>query len=166
MLSCSSGLYELQSRKDIILPTLIPILRLMLFGIRSRGAHLCRLRRHPVLGQSPTGDMHSTKRNIGSGTMDILEKYKGEHPEAFRPRENPGLASDEYGFLIKLAIRMPGGFVRNARQASRVLLGAAVLLIVVSLSVFFWRGSGPELPSEGEIVRDTPTSGLRGEVPR
>ena len=91
--------------------------------------------------------------------MDILEKYKGEHPEAFRPRENPGLAEDEYGFLIKLAIRMPGGFVQNARQANRMLLAAAGIAFAVAIFLFFRGGS--DLPPYKEILRDTPAAGVR-----
>ena len=95
--------------------------------------------------------------------MDLLEQYKQQHPEAFRPRENTGLGADEYGFLIKLAIRLPGGFVQNAKQATRVLLGAAGLVFVVAI-VLFLRSGGSNLPPEEEILRDTPTSGLRGGV--
>ena len=95
--------------------------------------------------------------------MDLLEQYKQQHPEAFRPRENTGLGADEYGFLIKLAIRLPGGFVQNAKQASRVLLGAAGIALVITVLLLL-RGSGQELPSEEEILRNTPTSGLRGGV--
>ncbi len=95
--------------------------------------------------------------------MDLLEQYKQQHPEAFRPRENTGLGADEYGFLIKLAIRLPGGFVQNAKQASRVLLGAAGIALAITVLLLL-RGSGQELPSEEEILRNTPTSGLRGGV--
>ena len=53
--------------------------------------------------------------------------------------------------------------MQNAKQASRVLLGAAGIALAITVLLLL-RGSGPELPSEEEILRNTPTSGLRGGV--
>lgn len=73
--------------------------------------------------------------------MDILSQYQQEHPEAFReaPKQQ---SSDGYGFFIRLVLRLSGGRVRDARQAARVLLIAAVVMATASL--FFFLTAGPE----------------------
>lgn len=95
-------------------------------------------------------------------TMDILEQYKLQNPKAFRPKERePELGEGEYGFIVRFVIHLPGGMVRNAKEASYVLLGAAGVAIFFALVIFFWGGSGPKIPSAQEALRDTPTTGLR-----
>ncbi len=102
--------------------------------------------------------------------MDLLEQYKQQRPEAFKPVV-PQPATDpygrEYGAMVRLVMRMSGGRIRDARQASYVLIAVAAVFLTVSL-FFFFRGSGPSLPSAQEILRDTPTSGLRSgtQLPR
>ena len=74
--------------------------------------------------------------------MGLLENYQQQHPEAFRPKERePELGEGEYGFIVRFVIHLPGGLIRNAKQASYVLLGAAGVAIVLTLIVLFW-GSG------------------------
>lgn len=92
--------------------------------------------------------------------MDILEQYKSQHPEAFRPQAAPSAGAEEYGFIIKLVLRMPGGAVRSPKQANKILLGAAGAVFVTALILFLWRG-GSGLPPDAEIRRDTPTAGVR-----
>lgn len=74
--------------------------------------------------------------------MDLLEQYKQQYPEKFRPKERePELGQGEYGFIIRFVIHLPGGMVRNAKEASYILLGAAGVSILLTLIIFFW-GSG------------------------
>lgn len=95
-------------------------------------------------------------------SMGLLENYQQQHPEAFRPKERePELGEGEYGFIVRFVIHLPGGIVRNAKEASYVLLGAAGVSILLTLIIFFWGGSGPKVPSAQEALRDTPTTGLR-----
>ena len=69
--------------------------------------------------------------------MGLLENYKEQNPEAFReaPKWRP---PQEYGFFIRLVMRLSGGRVRDINQASYVLLIAAA--IVALLSLLFWFG--------------------------
>mgnify|MGYP001577016913 CR=1 FL=1 len=61
--------------------------------------------------------------------------------------------------MIERVITLSGGLIQNERQASYVLLGFVVISIMVSLFLFF--GGGPELPSEEQILRDTPATPIR-----
>ena len=92
--------------------------------------------------------------------MDLLEQYKTQHPEAFRPARMAAMRdSGEYGFIIKFVIRMPGGVVRDARSAKRVLLGASGVLLALALVVFF-AGSGSSRPQiDEDNFTLTPPSG-------
>ena len=78
--------------------------------------------------------------------MDLLEQYKLQNPEAFRPKDRESeLGRGEYGFIVRFVIHLPGGMVRNAKEASYILLGAAGVLIVLTLIVSFWgSGSAPK----------------------
>ena len=95
-------------------------------------------------------------------TMGLLDQYQQQYPEKFRPKERePELGEDEYGFIVRFVIHLPGGMIRNTQQASRVLLGVAGAALFLTLVVFFWGSSGPKIPSAQEALRDTPTVGLR-----
>ena len=75
--------------------------------------------------------------------MDLLSQYKQEHPEFQEKKAIP--LTDEYGRtytgMIALVMRLSGGRIRDARQASYVLFAAAAVILVVSL-IFFFAGSG------------------------
>mgnify|MGYP001577440866 CR=1 len=76
--------------------------------------------------------------------MDLLEQYKKQYPETFKqkPQWQP---SDEYGFFIRLVMRLSRGRVRDTRQAARVLLIAAAVILLLSLFFFVGvPGFGPE----------------------
>ncbi len=74
--------------------------------------------------------------------MGLLENYQQQHPEAFRPKERePELGEGEYGFIVRFVIHLPGGLIRNAKQASYVLLGAAGVILVLTLAIFFMGNS-------------------------
>lgn len=68
--------------------------------------------------------------------MDILSQYKQDHPEAFRPGpqwEPP----KEYGFFIRLAMRLSGGRIRDINQASYALTIAVAVVLLISLLLYF-----------------------------
>jgi len=102
--------------------------------------------------------------------MDLLEQYKQQHPEAFR-KQKPARMADEYGReytgMVAFVMRLSGGRIRTAQQASMALIAFAAMMLVISL-FFFFRNGGPSLPSVQQTLRDTPTRGLRSgaEVPR
>ncbi len=68
-------------------------------------------------------------------------------PSRYEPR-------DQKSKMIERVITLSGGLIQNERQASYVLLGFVAIGIMVSLFLFF--GGGPGLPSEEQILRDTP----------
>lgn len=77
--------------------------------------------------------------------MDLLSQYKQDHPEVFQEKKRPPL-TDEYGRaytgMIAVVMRLSGGRIKDARRASYALLVFAVLVLVVSLVLFF--SGGPE----------------------
>lgn len=78
--------------------------------------------------------------------MDLLEQYKQEHPEAFREKpvyEPP----KEYGFFIRLVMRLSGGKIRDLNQAARVLLIAGIAVFAISIGIFVYNFSGSGTPA-------------------
>jgi len=73
--------------------------------------------------------------------MDILSQYKQQNPEAFRekPKWQP---SSEYGFLIRLVMRLSGGRIRDAKKASMALLSIAMVVLIMSIAIFIYSFSG------------------------
>ena len=68
--------------------------------------------------------------------MGLLENYREQHPEAFRDKpkwESPR----EYGFFIRLVMRLSAGRIHDVNTASYVLLGAAVFIMIVAVVVIF-----------------------------
>lgn len=88
--------------------------------------------------------------------MDLLSQYKQDHPEAPRKKPSSSLTDEygrEYSRMVALVMRLSGGRIKDARQASYVLLGIAVIIALVSLVLFFRTGtpgpSGPIIPVAG-----------------
>ena len=73
--------------------------------------------------------------------MDLLEQYKQQRPEAFKPSVAAQPTTDpygrEYGTMVRLAMRLSGGRIRDARQASYALLAVAVMFGIATLLIFF-----------------------------
>ena len=69
--------------------------------------------------------------------MGLLENYKEQNPESFRekPQWEP---PREYGFFIRLVMKMSGGRIRDVNTASYALLIAAAIVALTSL--LFWFG--------------------------
>lgn len=67
--------------------------------------------------------------------MDILEAYEKQNPQPVRaaPQRQP---TDEYGFFIRLVMRLSNGKIQNIRQASYVLLAAAGVILLAAILVF------------------------------
>ncbi len=76
--------------------------------------------------------------------MDILEAYEKQNPQPIRAAPQRQL-TDEYGFFIRLVMRLSGGKIENTRQASMVLLAVSGVIILVTVAVFFFSG-GSSLP--------------------
>ena len=88
--------------------------------------------------------------------MDLLEQYRKEHPEAFRPRETqPELGEHEYGFLIKFVVRLPGGV--SVARARTILLGAGGVFLVAGAVIFLlYGGDQRPQPTEADLRRTPP----------
>ncbi|MEK7083143.1 MAG: hypothetical protein AAB972_03135 [Patescibacteria group bacterium] len=91
--------------------------------------------------------------------MDILKKYEEENPE-ISPQVPEWESFEEYRGLIRFVIRFSGGRIQDEKQANLVLVVVTILMVTLSL-FFFLRLGGPTLPSAFEMLRDTPTTGLR-----
>jgi len=82
--------------------------------------------------------------------MDLLSQYKQEHPEAFREQRQSPVA-DEYGRaytgMTAWVIRISGGRIRDARQATTVLLIVTVVIAAVAAYIFISAiGGGANAP--------------------
>ena len=72
--------------------------------------------------------------------MDLLEQYKQQRPEAFREQKNTSTADPygrEYGALVRMAMRLSGGAIKDAHQARYALLAITVVCLIASLLFFF-----------------------------
>ena len=72
--------------------------------------------------------------------MDLLEQYKQQRPEAFK-QTAPQPAADpygrKYGTMVRLVMRLSGGKIKDARQASYALLAVAIVFGIATLLFFF-----------------------------
>ena len=85
--------------------------------------------------------------------MSILEQYEKQFgtPVAPAPQNQP---SNEYGFLINLVMRLSGGRIKDAAQASYVLAGCAGLLFVIAIIMGVRAFSGNQrIPTKEEHRR-------------
>ena len=83
--------------------------------------------------------------------MDILEQYEKENPQISPQPAQWGVSQEfqDESFLIQWVMRLSSGRIHDIKQANYVLLGFAVIMIVISLFLFFGTGSGSQqfLPS-------------------
>ncbi len=82
--------------------------------------------------------------------MDLLEQYKQQNPEAFREKKSAPMADAygrEYSWLVALGIRLSGGRIQNAKQASYALLAVAAVFVLASL-LFFTGIPGTSAPTQ------------------
>ncbi|MBI3420874.1 MAG: hypothetical protein HY006_02320 [Candidatus Sungbacteria bacterium] len=78
--------------------------------------------------------------------MDILGKYEQGQPQTVTPVVSP-TSSSEYGFFVRLVMRLSGGRIHNARQANVALLIACGVMVLIALALFFSDGSSVLPPS-------------------
>lgn len=53
------------------------------------------------------------------------------------------------------------GLIKNKQEAGVLLLAAAVISIILSIFLFSKASRSPALPSDREILKDTPQRGIR-----
>lgn len=72
--------------------------------------------------------------------MDLLSQYNKDHPETIQEQKRQPV-TDEYGRtytgMIAFVMRLSGGRIRDARQASYALLVASAIIVASALIIFF-----------------------------
>jgi hypothetical protein len=78
--------------------------------------------------------------------MDILEQYEKQSPQISAQPDQWGALREfrDESFLVRLVVRLSGGRIQNVKQASYVLLGFAVVMILISIFLLFGTGSSSE----------------------
>ena len=71
--------------------------------------------------------------------MGILEQYEKQFPETNKPTPQWQPAS-EYGFFVKLVMKLSGGRIRDEVRANYVLAVITVILFIISIILFFSGG--------------------------
>ena len=66
--------------------------------------------------------------------MGLLENYKEQNPSAFREKQEWS-PPREYGFFIRLVMRLSAGRIRDVNTASYTLLGAAIFIMLVATAL-------------------------------
>lgn len=83
--------------------------------------------------------------------MDLLSQYKQQSPAQF---QESGQADrqlrNENGFFLRLVISLSGGRVRDAEQASVILL-VAVIVLIAGAAVIAWPRGSQRTPTSAEI---------------
>ena len=77
--------------------------------------------------------------------MDILKQYNQQFPEANKPAPQ-WQPPEEYGAIVRLAIKLSGGRIRDEKQANAVLIAIAIVFFILTAWLLFSSGS----PSGGE----------------
>lgn len=68
--------------------------------------------------------------------MDILGKYEADRPQVIK-QPHQFRTAPEYGFFVRIVMRLSGDRIQDARQASMVLLGCAGVCFLIALSLFY-----------------------------
>ena len=77
--------------------------------------------------------------------MDLLSQYKQDHPEAFR--EKPAWEPPkEYGFFIRLVMRVSSGRIRDVNTAAKALAIVGAVVFSISIIIFIYSFSGSGVP--------------------
>lgn len=71
--------------------------------------------------------------------MDILKKYNEDTPTV-RPQVSQWQPPSEYGFFVRMVMRVSGGRIRELRQASYVLLIGAIVITIIAAVLFLGAG--------------------------
>lgn len=82
--------------------------------------------------------------------MDILGQYEKQQPQVIQAAPQRQLAP-EYGFFIRLVIRLSGGRIQDSRRAVYVLLGIAAVFMLASL-LFLFGVPGLSAPTRPNLI--------------
>ena len=91
--------------------------------------------------------------------MDLLEQYKQQNPEAFREKKPAPMADAygrEYSSMTAWVIRLSGGRIRGAKQASYALLGIAIIIGLITFVLF--AGQSGLFRSSGKVYYPPPVN--------
>ena len=91
--------------------------------------------------------------------MDLLSQYRQEHPESFQEKQ-AWTPPRDYGFFIRLAMRLSGGRIRDVNTASYALAIVAGVILIVSLFLFFG------IPGVGSTTNLSVPVETKGPLPR
>lgn len=87
--------------------------------------------------------------------MDLLSQYNKDNPETIQKQKRQPI-TDEYGRtytgMIAFVMRLSGGRIRDARQASYALLVIAIMIAVISFILFIGQRGDNSRPPPGEFV--------------
>ena len=68
--------------------------------------------------------------------MDILKQYNQQFPEANKPAPQ-WQPPEEYGAIVRLAIKLSRGRIKNEKQANAVLLGVSIVSFILTFFLLF-----------------------------
>ena len=68
--------------------------------------------------------------------MGILEQYEKQFPEANKPAPQ-WQPSSEYGFWVRLVMKLSGGRIQDEAKANQMLIIAAMAMLVISFFMVF-----------------------------
>ena len=72
--------------------------------------------------------------------MDILKQYNQQFPEANKPAPQ-WQPPEEYGAVVRLAIKLSGGRIRDEKQANAVLIAVAIVFFILTAWLLFFSNS-------------------------
>lgn len=73
--------------------------------------------------------------------MDILSQYEKQSPAVSHEQPMYQLPS-EYGFLIRLVMKISGGRIKDAIRANYILIGVAIVFLIIAGMIFLFARSG------------------------
>ena len=89
--------------------------------------------------------------------MDILSQYNQQRPEASQEQKQTPMTDQygrTYGGMTAWVIRVSGGRIRDARGASYVLFGVAVIVLMIAIFVYSFWGIGEVKPIQSITTDD------------
>lgn len=85
--------------------------------------------------------------------MDILQAYEKNQPKAQAPSMAQRYTSDA-GFFVRLVMKLSGGRIESTRQASWVLLGMSILILVLAVLIYNIVSPGTVVPIQSVTTSD------------
>lgn len=84
--------------------------------------------------------------------MDILKQYEKQNPEISQIPASQEL--QEGSFLARMAMRLSGGRIKDAKQANYVLLGVMIFCFVFAIVIYNVMGPGTVPPIKSITTQD------------